>query len=463
MLISCPTVERGGVFVDVSGLTRASRKPAPTPSIDDLPGPKGLPLVGYFHQLEPDKVHLILDDGSGIRSGLSVPDGRGTRRRHDNPALIEEVLRASQTFLRGVKQTRSSRNSDRGGVQRRGRSLAVAAQALRRGACAATPASVVPAHKDCRRATERAMVNMAEAGENLDIVDELKRFTVDVTMLIVFGYDANTVEQSDDVIQRQLEVILPGISRRIFAPVPTWRYVRLPADRRLDRALLALRAWLESLLEASGRPRGGARADAAAVRFRRSDALGGRRGRRTLLADVIMSNLITMLLAGEDTTAFTLAWAIHELCDNPSWSFELRREADGVLGAMPVAVDADCAGRLARANAVANEVLRLRPAAPFLIMSANVDTALGDYFIPQGTGIATLLRLAALDQAHFADPLAFRPERWLDDWSGAHEVSATSRSARGPRMCPGRSLALLEMKTCLAMLYRSFDVERSVT
>ena len=48
--------------------------------------------------------------------------------------------------------------------------------------------------------------------------------------------------------------------------------------------------------------------------------------------ETIMSNLITMLVAGEDTTAFTLAWAIHELCDSPRWREELRREADEVLG-----------------------------------------------------------------------------------------------------------------------------------
>jgi cytochrome P450 len=304
-------------------------------------------------------------------------------------------------------------------------------------------------------------LKMAEAGESLDVVEELKRFTVDVTMLIVFGYDANTVERSDDVIQRHLEVILPGVSRRIFALVPTWRYVRMPADRRLDRAVAALRAWLESLLQASRirlaaeperkeRPSNFVEAMLSAV-----DEDG-----EPFSDDVIMSNLITMLLAGEDTTAFTLAWAVHELCDNLRWRLELRREADEVLGAVHVAADADCAGRLARANAVANEALRLRPAAPLLIMSANVDTALGEYLLPKGTGVALLSRLPALDGANFADPLAFRPERWLDPSSGPHDVSAHTPFGSGPRMCPGRSLALLEMKTCLAMLCKSFDVER---
>ena len=75
--------------------------------------------------------------------------------------------------------------------------------------------------------------------------------------------------------------------------------------------------------------------------------------------DVILSNLVTMLLAGEDTTASTLAWAVHQLCDCPQWASELRREADAVIGSENVAADVDAANRSNRANAVANETMRL--------------------------------------------------------------------------------------------------------
>jgi cytochrome P450 len=70
------------------------------------------------------------------------------------------------------------------------------------------------------------------------------------------------------------------------------------------------------------------------------------------------------------------------------------------------------------------------------------------------------LRPAAIDPANFLDPLAFRPERWLEDSIRPHNVSAYMPFGTGPRMCPGRSLALLEMKTLLSMLYKNFDVDR---
>ena len=75
--------------------------------------------------------------------------------------------------------------------------------------------------------------------------------------------------------------------------------------------------------------------------------------------------------------------------------------------------------------------------------------------------VAALLRPAALDPANFADPLAFRPERWLDDAIRPRNLSVSMPFGSGPRMCPGRSLAILEMRTLLSMLYQNFDVERA--
>jgi cytochrome P450 len=176
--------------------------------------------------------------------------------------------------------------------------------------------------------------------------------------------------------------------------------------------------------------------------------------------DVVMGNLLTMLLAGEDTTAFTLGWAIHQLCDNPKWVAEIRREADAVIGEAPVADTLETANRLSCASAVAYETMRLRPVAPVIVVEANVDTAIGGRLVPKGTRIASLLRPPATDPNNFADPLEFRPERWLGVRDGPHNVSAHTPFGSGPRLCPGRSLALIEMNALLSMLYKAFDVER---
>jgi cytochrome P450 len=123
-----------------------------------------------------------------------------------------------------------------------------------------------------------------------------------------------------------------------------------------------------------------------------------------------------MLLAGEDTTAFTLARTIHQLRDRPRWAAEPRSEADAVIGS---GNDLDTANRLARANAVADETMRLRPVAPFLGFLANVDMALGDVFVPEGTGVVALLRpLLSIKRTS-----STRSPFWFEEARGPHNVS----------------------------------------
>jgi cytochrome P450 len=109
--------------------------------------------------------------------------------------------------------------------------------------------------------------------------------------------------------------------------------------------------------------------------------------------------------------------------------------------------------------------------APFTLLAANVDTVVGDVAVPRGTWVATLFRVPTLDAHHFGDPLAFRPARWLGEVPNegpaplahaplAHAPATHLPFGSGPRICPGRSLALLEMRVVLAMLYGSFDVAR---
>jgi cytochrome P450/nitrite reductase/ring-hydroxylating ferredoxin subunit len=464
-LTSYPIVERdGSMFVDVASLHPAAARIAATRSLDDLPGPKRLPLIGNLHQFDPPKSHLLLEEWAA-RYGSTYQFWMGGRRAiaTTDPALIDDILRGRPEIFRRTTNfgriltdlgIRGVFNAE-GNAWRAQRKLSVAALAQR---------NVHRLSPNIQLVTERLKMRWeksASAGETLDVVEELKRFAVDVTSLIVFGHDANTVQRGDSFIPNELEVILPAINRRIFSLFPTWRYFETRSDKRLNRALINVRAWLGELLnrarallesqpERTHKPSNFVEAMVAAT-----DENG-----EPFSNDVIMSNLLTMLIAGEDTTAFTLSWAIHHLCDSPDWAAEVRSEADEVLGDSGVARDHDDIGRLVRAGAVANESMRMRPVVPISFHDANVDTTLGSYFVPQGTMVGPIMRPAALDPANFADPLAFRPERWLSDSIRPHNVSACWPFGSGPRMCPGRSLALLEMKSLLAMLYKNFDVER---
>lgn len=105
--------------------------------------------------------------------------------------------------------------------------------------------------------------------------------------------------------------------------------------------------------------------------------------------------------------------------------------------------------------------MRLRPVGPILPVQALKDTVVGDVAVPAGTVVITLLRRDSVDDAFVPDGAAFKPERWL----GEQGLAATSVKrvsmpfGAGPRMCPGRYLALQEMKMVLLTLLTRFDIE----
>jgi cytochrome P450 len=169
-----------------------------------------------------------------------------------------------------------------------------------------------------------------------------------------------------------------------------------------------------------------------------------------------------MLLAGEDTTAYTLAWAIHHLCDSPAAAEALRAEADAVFNGASLPADTDQVGRLAYALAIANEAMRLRSIAPTFFFEPNRDVVIGDVAVPKGTRVIALSRVPTRDAAYFDSPAQFLPERWLEGpgRGKAHDPSVHVPFGSGPRICPGRTLALLEMRLMLGAIYKNFDVER---
>ncbi|WP_294534472.1 cytochrome P450 [uncultured Rhodoblastus sp.] len=463
-LASCAIVERNGaIFADVSSLKHGAEKQTAARKLHELPGPRALPFVGNLHQIDQKSVHLVLERWAArYGSVYTFRLGRDRAVAVSDPRLIDHVLRErpeafrrSSTLDRILVEvgTRGVFNAE-GDVWRPQRKLTVAALSQRH------LRDVYPHIKTVAERLHRRWRGLASAGADAEIVEELKRFTVDVTMLIVFGHDANTVEQDGDDITERLSVLLPTISRRLFAPVPTWRFLRLPRDRHFDRCIAEVRSWLSQLIADARK-----RAAAAAGEPERSSFLDAMvkatdENGRAYCDDVIASNLFILLLAGEDTTANSLAWAIHLLADHPEWARRIGTEADSLLRDAIAPGDLDAANALPVASAVANEAMRLKPVAPVLLMEANVDTSIADIEIPRGTVVAILSRPAALTDDHFVEAQAFRPQRWLEPPDGAHDLSAHIPFGSGPRMCPGRALALVEMNTLLALLYKNYEVER---
>jgi cytochrome P450 len=319
--------------------------------------------------------------------------------------------------------------------------------------------SLVTVTARLRRRWEKA----AATGAVLDIQAELMRYTVDVTAGLAFGADINTIDGGEDVIQRHLENIFPMVNRRTTAPFPYWRHVRLPADRALERDLAAARHAVEGFI-AQARTR---LAADAGLRERPGNLiealLAARDAPGSEFSDADVSgNVFTALLAGEDTTANTLAWLCYYLGEEPAAQDALHAEAASTLGAAPQVDAFEQLNALPYTEAATREAMRLRPVAPVLSFEALEDTQLGGYALGAGDIVGALMRLPGMDPMLLDAPETFRPERWLaaDDARLTAAKKALMPFGGGPRFCPGRYLALAEIKMVTSMLARNFRIVR---
>jgi cytochrome P450 len=315
------------------------------------------------------------------------------------------------------------------------------------------------------RVTERFYRRLsmhAARGTAFDLQAELMRYTVDVVAGLAFGADINTIESDGETIQTHLNHVFPMLNRRLSAPFAYWRWFKLPADRELDRHLAIVQREV-ALLVAQARERLVADSNLSAAPANLIEAMivESELPGSSLTDQDVASNVVTMLLAGEDTTAHTLAWLLYLVTREPRTVARLAEEATVVLGDRPHADRLERVSQLAYTAACAHETMRLKPVAPVVILQANEPKVVGDVAIPAGTVVAALMRRGSMDERHFERPESFEPERWLTSgvgsvYSGRERISMPFGA--GPRICPGRNLALLEISMVTSMLFRNFEI-----
>jgi cytochrome P450 len=432
----------------------------------DVPGPRQLPFVGNAMQIQPSRMHHQLEEWSreygpfyrlrlGRRDLLVLSDHAliGTALR-DRPERFRRPLYSGRIVKElGFDEGLFFANGD---VWQRQRRMVMA------GFDPGTVRAYFPALLKVSERLRGRWQRAADARSTIDLQADLMRFTVDAIAGLAFGADVNTLESEDDIIQRHLNKIFPAVFKRTLAPLAWWRYVRLPADRALEHSVAEVKAAIAGFIataraqlkaEPSRREHPGNLLEAMIVAADRQDS--------GVDDHDVAGNVLIMLLAGEDTTANTLAWMIHLLHRHPQ---ALARARDEVLrhAPDPAAFTSEQIGALDYLEACAHETMRLKPVAPSLPVQAVKDTTIAGIEVPAETLVVGLMRHDALDDKYFPDAAAFKPERWLAGGSSAAAASSAKRVSMpfgaGARVCPGRYLALMEMKLAMAMLLSSFEI-----
>ena len=436
-------------------------------TLTDLPGPRGLPLVGNLLQLDLKQLHRVLERWCNEFGPLyTFKLGRKPVVVIADPELIQTILRQRPTVYRRVGTIESvftemgiigvfSAEGEDWKRQRRLTAHALDAAHLRQ---------FFPTLIKVTERLKNRWSRAAEKGLAVDVQQDLMRYTVDVATNLAFGYDMNTREKEGEVIQDHLEKIFPMINRRINAPFPYWRYLKLPADHALDRALVAIRETINGFItRAKERLAQNPELAAHPTNFLEAMLAARDEGDTAFTDEEIYGNVLTLLLAGEDTTANTLAWMIHLMTEHPEVQAHMQAEAAQVTGGAGMLSQLADAERLEYIEAVTHETMRLKPVAPVLFFEPVADVEIGGVAVPKNTPLMLPTFHGPLQETHFGAAEKFRPERWLATAPAAgcpHNVKAFVPFGAGPRFCPGRQLAMVEIKTVMAMLCAAFEVAK---
>ncbi len=155
----------------------------------------------------------------------------------------------------------------------------------------------------------------------------------------------------------------------------------------------------------------------------------------------LRDELMTLLVAGHETTATSLAWAIERLVRHPDKLERLRAEVRD--------------GGEEYADAVAKETLRLRPVLPIVVRRLTEDMEIGGHLLPAGASVTPCIHLIHRRPDVYPEPRAFRPERFLEQPAGTYTWIPFGG---GVRRCIGASFALFEMRQVLSAIVDRVDL-----
>jgi cytochrome P450 len=434
-------------------------------TIDDLPEPSGLPLIGNAYELmRSESMHRTFEEWAG-RYGPIFRFDIGRQR-----AVVISDFEEINTILRnrpeGFRRWATLQKLNHELMYSNSLIYAEGADWKRQRRLVVTALNTNNLHlyfdiiATSTERLHRRLVQAARDGGAIEIQHDLTSYTVDITSALVFGQDLNTLERGENELDGHIRLLMRMVGRRLSIPIPYWRWVKLPADRALERSVAEIdRAIHEFIEQAKARM-----SERPELRERPENFMEGMLAAQeadgSYTDDEIIGNTLAILTAGEDTTALTLGWAIWFLASRPDVQTRLAQEADELLGEKPFLCEHEPIERMQYSEAVLREAIRLKSVVPMMPVEPLMDTTICDTRIPAGSHLLLLTHYASR-QADVCDA-SFEPERWLEDGDG--DLQAPSQKAflgfgAGPRFCPGHNLAFLEAKTVLAMIARNFQFE----
>ena len=301
-------------------------------------------------------------------------------------------------------------------------------------------------------AAQAAVARLAAlAGQGpVDVEPEMSHATADAIFRTLFSMPIEDATASAVYHSfRAYQATQPLLNLAAFLPLPRWmpRFHRRSTLREAQR----IRALTRSLVEGrrAAIARGDAPDDLATKIMTTPDPLDGRHFDDGEMVDQVA----VFFLAGHETSASALGWALYLLALDPDLQGELAEEARCELGAAP---EFSAVSRLKRARDVFREALRLYPPVPMMVRQAECPQQFRGRAVPKGAQVVLSPWHLGRHQGLWTDADAFCPARWQTPEGKAAARDGFLPFSAGPRVCPGAGFAMVEGPLMLALLARAF-------
>jgi cytochrome P450 len=282
-------------------------------------------------------------------------------------------------------------------------------------------------------------------GETRDMLVEMRRVALLILMATVFEVDfAPHMDRLWSTILDLLKYISPGLWI-VWPDMPRPRYCR--AIREMDDFLYGIIRSRRRDLAASGRQPGP------------GDLLGRLVAEPGLGDDLIRDQLLTLLIAGHDTSTASLSWTLYLLGKHPDALARTRAEVDSVLADPSAPPSASEVARPAYLDMVIKEALRLYPPIHVGNRLASRDLSVAGYRVPGGARVMYSIYLSHRDDEYWPDPDRFLPERFERGHDDRRPPLTYVPFGGGLRNCIGAAFAQVEAKVILSRILQRYDLE----
>ena len=275
----------------------------------------------------------------------------------------------------------------------------------------------------------------------------MSRLTLRVVGRLLFGTDVERARRSSPAPSRRSG---PTRACRAFSPVPVPRSWPTPANRRATRAQAEIHDVCHELI-AERRAAGGDGDDLLSL-------LVAARDRGEQLDDAeVRDQVLIFMLAGHDTTAIALTFALHLLGRHAEAQRRVRDEVDSVLGDRPPT--ADDYESLRYTTMVLKEAMRLYPPAWGIGRRGPAADRIGGFDFPPGTEVVVVPWVTHRHPDFWEEPEHFEPERFTPEREAARHRHAYLPFGAGPRACIGQYFSMLEAVIALAVILQHYELE----